>query len=229
MRLLVVGSRRIPGVSRAVWSSPGNQSQHDRTYRRRELPICSYSQTRSSRAETVSGLPYRRGRRLGVEHVTIPELRREPPPQMTKSRFRERKKKFFWFCLLLITFGRPTWLLTKDAPAVIPIAWSLLGIFLLMFPRSCRATNTDGTLCGNNAYGLLGGCHFQRHKRQNAWRIIPLRRRPVGVRADVQIVRTTMVVGTRPPPVAPNDTGLWGTPTAVVTTVGSLSSGAGAI
>jgi hypothetical protein len=148
---------------------------------------------------------------------------------MAKSRFRDVKKKFFWICRLVVTFGPSAWFMAHQAPTFVPIAWSLLGIFLLMFPRSCRATKTDGSLCGNNAYGLLGGCHFQRHKLQNAYRIVPLKWRPASVRPDVRLTRTTTISGTTPPPVAPNNPGLWGSPAAIVTTVGSLSSAAAVV
>lgn len=46
----------------------------------------------------------------------------------------------------------------------------LLAFFVFFAPADCRAANRNGSLCRNNAHGLMGACHLQQHKRQKAWR-----------------------------------------------------------
>jgi hypothetical protein len=131
------------------------------------------------------------------------------------------KREIAWFVRLLVTFGPAIWLVSLNAPVAAPITWALLGFFLLILPRSCRATKTDGTLCANNSNGLLGGYHVRKHKWQNAWRLIPLHWRPASARPDMVLVRrrSTAPIGSALPPPPRADPGLWGTPAAAVTTI----------
>jgi hypothetical protein len=71
---------------------------------------------------------------------------------------------------IVLASALPVWLAGKDAPDGVLLSTTCLGLFLFLMPRSCRATNRDGTLCSNNALGFLGGCHWRKHKWQNAWR-----------------------------------------------------------
>jgi hypothetical protein len=138
---------------------------------------------------------------------------------------RRKKWNIARYVRLLITLGPAIWLASLNAPTAALVAWLLLGFFLFVFPRSCRATNKDGILCANNSYGLLGGCRVRAHKRQNAWRLIPLRWRPLSARPDVVLTRRRSTASTgsyAPPPPPAADPGLWGTTAASVATTGAI-------
>ena len=144
---------------------------------------------------------------------------------MAKLTWRAFKNRFTWAVKVLVTLGPTAWLLEDHAPVALPISWTLLGFFLFIFPRSCRATkSTDGRPCGLNAHGLLGACHFRSHKWQNAWRIVPASWRPPSARPDFFIERVRPALRSGSPRTAQTDPGLWGTPAAVMTTLGSLGS-----
>lgn len=139
-------------------------------------------------------------------------------------RSRIGKREIAWSARLLVTLGPAIWLVSHNAPAVAPITWALLGFFLFILPRSCRATKTDGTLCANNSNGLLGGCQVRKHKWQNAWRLIPLHWRPASARPDMVLIRrrSAALIGSAPPPAPRANAGLWGTPAAAVATIGTI-------
>lgn len=146
---------------------------------------------------------------------------------MASRKFKETKKEIAWGARVLVTAIPPVWFVAHDAPDVLPISWVALGFILFIYPRWCRATKSDGSLCTNNSNGILGGCHIRKHKWENAWRIvIPVSWRPPNARPDIRLTRarSEVQVGSPPPPRPSSDPGLWGSPTAVVATVGGLSS-----
>ena len=57
------------------------------------------------------------------------------------------------------------------APTGIAV-WSAAAFVYFAFfaPSDCLAVNRNGTLCRDNAKGLLRSCHRQQHKRQNMLR-----------------------------------------------------------
>jgi hypothetical protein len=136
-------------------------------------------------------------------------------------------KQYAWPVRIIIAFGPSLWLLLKQAPLWVVAPVAALGFFLFVLPRACRATTSDGRLCTNNANGILGGCHFRAHKKQNSWRLLPMSWRPPSARPDlIQVRRRREVpVGSPPPdPVPRSDPGLWGTPAAALTTIGTIVS-----
>jgi hypothetical protein len=143
---------------------------------------------------------------------------------MAPSRWKKFKKRVAWTIRSALAGGPPLVVWAAGAPRFVPASFALLGFFLLLIPCRCRATNTDGTLCAENANGLLGACYRRAHKFQNAWRIVPLRRRPASVRPDLVVTRVRAVSQYGQPPAQPPDPGLWGSASAKVTTVGSLGS-----
>jgi hypothetical protein len=130
------------------------------------------------------------------------------------------KKQTSFAIRLVLAFAPAVWLAGRDAPGTLLGSTALLGFFLFLMPRHCGAIRSNGTRCTNNALGFLGGCHFLQHKWQNAWRLVPTRLRPPSARPDLVIVRGRQVVV---------DTGLWGSPGQIVTTLGSVSSALGVV
>ncbi|NYH85363.1 hypothetical protein SAMN05421678_11825 [Actinopolymorpha cephalotaxi] len=60
------------------------------------------------------------------------------------------------------------WWSKEVGPVALVILSALVTLyFLFRAPGWCGAETRQHTLCRNNAYGLLLGCHFREHKRQN--------------------------------------------------------------
>jgi hypothetical protein len=143
---------------------------------------------------------------------------------VAKSRFREFKDSVAWTIRILLTFGPAVVFMYYNATFYVVLAWVLLGAFLVMWPRSCRAVKGNGELCADNSHGLLGACRFRSHKWQNAWRFLPMRWRPLSARPDLRVLRAQVPLIARSKPTPTADPGLWGNPSAVMTTIGSASS-----
>ncbi|WP_433189776.1 hypothetical protein [Actinoallomurus sp. CA-150999] len=86
--------------------------------------------------------------------------------------------KRYWGYLLLAILA-VVWWFGGVAPAIlILLSVMTVAYFLFQAPGWCGADNRDGTLCRNNAHGLLMGCRLRHHKWQklkmvfipHAWR-----------------------------------------------------------
>ena len=59
------------------------------------------------------------------------------------------------------------WTTAGVGPAVLVVlSLAVTGYFLFQAPVWCGAVNRDGTLCRNNASGLLLGCRLRQHRWQ---------------------------------------------------------------
>lgn len=145
---------------------------------------------------------------------------------MARSRWRDQKKKFFWLLRLVFTFGPAFWVHLKNGPNFLVISLICLGVFLLIFPRTCAATNRNGTICRQGSNGLLGGCQQRHHKMQAAVRLLPVKWRPPNLRPDLIVTRTRSQysTGTAKGSPTPANSGLWENPVAIVTTLGAFGS-----
>ena len=74
--------------------------------------------------------------------------------------------------LLLVVLGG--WFYTNVGPAPLAVGSGLVVLFTLFAaPMPCCAeTRVEGQYCRRNGRGLLGGCHLQSHKWQNARAIV---------------------------------------------------------
>ena len=159
---------------------------------------------------------------------------------------KDATRQIVWMVRLCLLLLPAAWLWSRGAPTAVALFWMALVFFLLIIPRSCRAIKFDGTRCGNNANGLLGGCHLVNHKWQNFWRILPLDWRPVSARPDLILVQGRRRVGggapaapgppvsttsgqASPPAGVAIGAGWWDTPGQILATVGTLTSVAGVL
>lgn len=75
------------------------------------------------------------------------------------------------------------WIKRPATEVFLTISAAALVYFLFFALRVCNMQNKDGSLCGNNAHGLLRGCRrWRRHQIQARWRFVPPEWRPVSVR-----------------------------------------------
>jgi hypothetical protein len=149
---------------------------------------------------------------------------------MTSSRYRSFKKRAAWTFRLGAVSVPVLGARYLGAPLSVPVTFALLGSFLLLIPRSCRATNsTNAALCSHNANGLLGGCHIRSHKWQNASRAAPLQWRPQTARPDFLVTRVRLPSSYGATPLKAPDQGLWSSASAKVTTLGAMGSATGVL